>query len=237
LLLDEVCDLPLALQAKILRVLERHEVVSLGEPQPAQVDTRIVSAAQEALEAAVARKAFRPDLQARLDGITVRLPALRERIEDVPYLFARLLQDGSGGRPPGVDPLLIECLCLHDWPLNVRELATLVRRLLVLHSHEQSLRLEHLPKRLRDPSTRAGASAGDQAANADAPADARAQVERDDFDFARLLAALRRCSGNVSRAAAEVGMSRQRAYRLMQARPDLDLDEMRASDGASEGKP
>jgi DNA-binding NtrC family response regulator len=88
-------------------------------------------------------------LYARLDGLTVRLPPLRERIEDVPYLFARLLHEASGGRPPAVDPLLIEQLCLYDWPLNVRELATLVRRLLVLRGHEGLLKLDHLPARLR----------------------------------------------------------------------------------------
>jgi transcriptional regulator with AAA-type ATPase domain len=235
LLLDEVCDLPLALQAKILRALERREVVSLGEPQPVPVDTRIVAAAQESLEEAVAHKTFRSDLFARLDGISVRLPALRERIEDVPYLFARLSHEGSGGRPPGVDPLLIERLCLYDWPLNVRELSTLVRRLLVLHGHEQSLRLEHLPRRVRDPEARASGNAADPAGSATPAAEPRAQVERDDFDFARLVGALRRCAGNVSRAAAAVGMSRQRAYRLMQARPDLDLDEIRASEGEPEG--
>jgi two-component system nitrogen regulation response regulator NtrX len=147
------------------------------------------------------------------------------------------LYEGSGGHPPGVDPLLVESLCLYDWPLNVRELVTLVRRLLVLHGHERSLRLEHLPRRLRDPEARAGGSSAGRAEGDAEPSGPRDQVERDDFDFARLLAALRRCGGNVSRAAATVGMSRQRAYRLMQARPDLDLDELRSRDGKAEGGP
>jgi transcriptional regulator of acetoin/glycerol metabolism len=232
LLLDEICDLPLVLQAKILRVIEQHEVLSLGESQPIRIDTRVVAAAQGSLERAVAEKTFRADLYARLDGLTVTLPPLRERIEDVPYLFARLLHEGSGGRPPAVDPLLVEQLCLHDWPLNVRELGTLVRRLLVLRGHEECLKLEHLPSRLRQTLRGQGSSAVvPQPPHEDPPGPASgAEVDRDDFDYARLVNALRRHAGNMSRAAADTGMSRQRAYRLIQARQDLDLDEMRQAD-------
>ena len=90
LLLDEVSDLPLAIQAKLLRVLEQREVQPLGEAQPAPVDVRIIVATQEPLGEAVARQKFRPDLLARLDGICVRLPPLRERTGDMPALFSRL---------------------------------------------------------------------------------------------------------------------------------------------------
>jgi transcriptional regulator with PAS, ATPase and Fis domain len=226
LLLDEICELTLPLQAKLLRVIEQHEVLSLGESQPVRIDTRILVAAQESLERAVAESVFRADLLARLDGLTVKLPALRERIEDVPYLFARMLHEGSGGRPPDLDPLLIERLCLYDWPFNVRELVTLVRRLLVLHGHEKSFKLDVLPNRLRR---------AQQGATSGAPLD---QGERDELEYAKLLEALRSHAGNVSRAAAAAGLSRQRAYRLMQARPDLDLDELRAAESKSgEGSP
>jgi transcriptional regulator with PAS, ATPase and Fis domain len=200
------------LQAKILRVIEQREVLSIGESQPVPVDTRIVSAAQEPLDRAVAEKRFRADLYARLDGLTIRLPPLRERIEDVPYLFARLLSEGSGGQPPAVDPLLVEQLCLHDWPLNVRELATLVRRLLVVSGHEPCLKPGHLPARMRRPQQGAEPS----------PPGPDADVDRDEFDYACLVNALRRHGGNMSRAAADVGISRQRAYRLIQARQDVE---------------
>lgn len=229
LLLDEVCDLPLALQAKLLRVIEQREVLSLGESQPFAIDTRIVAAAQGALERAVAEKTFRADLYARLDGLTVKLPPLRERIEDVPYLFARMLHEGSGGRPPAVDPLLVEQLCLYDWPLNVRELTTLVRRLLVLHGHDGRLKRDHLPARL---GRHVRAADLDPAVRDSAPAEATpaAEIDRDEFDYARLVNALRRHAGNVSRAAADTGLSRQRAYRLIQAKQDVDLGEMRQAD-------
>ena len=149
LLLDEISDLPLPLQAKVLRVLEQREVVPLGESQPVPIDVRIVVAAQESLEKAVADKRFRADLYARLEGLTVRLPPLRDRLDDVPGLFARLLRDVAGGKPPTVEPRLVEALCLYDWPFNVRELVTLVRRVMVLHGHEPQLGRRHLPTRFR----------------------------------------------------------------------------------------
>jgi transcriptional regulator of acetoin/glycerol metabolism len=232
LLLDEIADVPLALQAKILRVLEQREVLPLGESQAVPVDIRIIAAAQGSLESAVAGKTFRADLFARVEGITVKLPALRDRIEDVPYLFARLLHEMSGGQPPAVDPRLVERLCLYDWPLNVRELVTLVRRLLVVHSNEAKLKTEHLPSRmLRDRSSMSGdPSLGDAARLATPPSEPRNQAERDELDFARLIEALRSHAGNVSRAASALGLSRQRAYRLIQARPDVALGDLRDSE-------
>ena len=223
LLLDEITDLPPGLQAKILRVLEQREVTPLGESQPVPVDVRIIAAAQGSLERAVSEKRFRMDLFARLDGVTVHLPPLRERIEDVPYLFARLLHDISGGHPPAVDPRLIEQLCLYDWPLNVRELVMLAKRLLIVHGSAGSLKLGHLPARVRRDGARVEPAA---ALAAPTPQD---QAERDELDFDRLIAALRVHGGNVSRAASAVGISRQRAYRLMQVRPELNLEGLRGS--------
>jgi len=235
LLLDEIADFPLALQAKILRVLEQQEIVPLGESHPVRVNTRVVAAAQHPLVDAVAAKTFRADLFARLEGICVRLPPLRERIDDVPYLFSRLLHELSGGHPPSVDPLLVERLCLYDWPLNVRELVTLVRRLLVMHGNEPSLKVRHLPPRIASaqagPSESVGGAEGADLRPAPAARlDPREQAERDAADFARLMEELRREAGNVSRAAAAMGLSRQRAYRLLRARPEVDLAGLRDSD-------
>jgi transcriptional regulator with AAA-type ATPase domain len=216
LLLDEVCELPLLLQAKLLRVIEQHEVHPLGEAKPVKLDVRVLAAAQEPLAEATAQGRFRADLFARLDGLTVRLPPLRERRAEIPYLFTRLLVEGSGARPPAVDVRVVERLCLYDWPFNVRELGLLVKRLLVLHGAEPMLKVQHLPERLRleqlDP---APPEATPERRGSEAP------------DFAELLEALRASAGNVARAAQSLGISRQRAYRLMQGRADLDLDALR----------
>ncbi len=223
LLLDEVCELPLTLQAKLLRVLEERVVQPLGEAQPVKLDVRVLAAAQFSLTEAVARGEFRADLYARLDGLTLKLPPLRERKAEVPYLFARMLLNGAGGRPPAVDARLVERLCMHDWPFNVRELSLVVKRLLVLHGAEEKLKLQHLPERLA-PERHALAAA----ARGEASADAAALAASDEpADLPRLVAALRRFGGNVAKAAQSLGISRQRAYRLMQGHPEVSLAALR----------
>jgi transcriptional regulator of acetoin/glycerol metabolism len=228
LLLDEICELTLPLQAKLLRVLEEREVQPLGEARPIKLNVRVLTAAQRSLAEAVARGEFRADLYARLDGLTLKLPPLRQRKAEVPYLFARMLLSGSGARPPAVDPRVVERLCLYDWPFNVRELALVVKRLLVLHGTEPKLKLRHLPERFLGG---AGDSAEVQPAEvAPAADDARSAPFADPPDLPRLLAALRESGGNVARAAQALGISRQRAYRLMQAHPEVSLAMLR--DGA-----
>jgi transcriptional regulator of acetoin/glycerol metabolism len=219
LFLDEILDLPMALQAKLLRVLEEGRVRGLGDTRDTAVDVRIIAATQEPLAAAVAEGRFRADLHARLDGLTVVLPPLRERREDVAPLFAELLRAHAAARPPAVEPKLIEALCVYDWPLNVRELVLLTRRLVGMHGHEGLLRKAFLPDRLlarRPDSPRPGGGARP----ARTPTDHEAEFEA-------FIDALRDHGGSVARAAAAIGVSRARAYRLLSARPDFSLDDVR----------
>jgi transcriptional regulator of acetoin/glycerol metabolism len=229
LLLDEISDLPLALQAKLLRVLEERAVQPLGEARPVPVDVRIVVAGQQPLIDVVRAKAFRADLLARLDGLTVELPPLRDRREDVLPLFTRLLEEAGEGRAPAIDSDLAERLCIHDWPFNVRELVLLVRRLVALHGTETTLQANHLPSRIGE-----GASAGpaDQPSPPTAgPAPVIAgPALREPVQLPALIAALRASRGVVARAAALLGISRQRAYRLMEAQ-GVDLDGLRGEPG------
>jgi transcriptional regulator with AAA-type ATPase domain len=220
LLLDEVSDLPLPLQAKLLRVLEQREVQPLGETRPVPIDVRIVVAGQHSLMEAARTGRFRPDLLARLDGLTVRLPPLRERREDVVPLFTRLLADVSHGRAPAFDSEVAERLSLHDWPFNVRELVLLVRRLLTLHGSESTLTGEHLPARIGEAAASNDTARAGGVAAASTPAAAAARGEP--VELPALIGALRTAGGNVARAAAMLGISRQRAYRLMEGQVDLD---------------
>jgi transcriptional regulator of acetoin/glycerol metabolism len=145
LFLDEVADLSPAIQPKLLRVLEQREVMPLGETRAVSVDVRVVVATQTPLADSVEEKRFRPDLFARLDGLHVRLPPLRSRIEEVPYLFARLLAAHAPEQAaPQVDAAFVERLCCHDWPFNIRELSLLVRKLLALHGGERLLKRSHV---------------------------------------------------------------------------------------------
>ncbi|HKO53217.1 MAG TPA: sigma 54-interacting transcriptional regulator [Polyangiaceae bacterium] len=210
LLLDEVSDLPLALQAKLLRALEQKAVQPLGEALPVPVDVRIVVAGQSSLFDAVKRQQFRADLLARLNGITLHLPPLRERRADIVLLFWHFLRALQPGTLPRLEPEFVERLALYDWPFNVREVLQLAKRLAVLQGAEGVLRAQHLPREMSlgtesspsSPSSPSGPSNAVQAPSA--------------IDLARLLAALRETGGNVTRAAAQLGVTRQRAYRLLE---------------------
>jgi transcriptional regulator of acetoin/glycerol metabolism len=234
LLLDEITDLPLSLQPKLLRALEQREVVPLGESQPVKIDVKVLVATQEPLERVVFEKRFRADLCARLEGFTLKLPPLRERIEDVPQLFARLLQESGAAGALAVEARLIERLCLYDWPFNVRELVLLARRLSTLHGKEPCLRAEHLPERIR----RSGSKARTELDAKDEPRAARRRPrdpDRAERELGELVEALREHRGNVASAAARVGISRQRAYRLMGEHPELDLESLRNEPASSRG--
>jgi DNA-binding NtrC family response regulator len=228
LLLDEVTDLPLSLQAKLLRVLEEREVQPLGEARPVPIDVRVVVAGQVSLLEASRQGRFRPDLLARLDGVTVKLPPLRSRREDVPPLFSHFLTELGQGRAPAVEGDLVERLCLHDWPFNVRELLLLARRLVVLHGGDSTLRASHLPERIGDPSaSRAPVeSAAAKSATSGPRAAAVSPGPAEPVELPALVAALRASGGNVARAAAMLGVTRQRAYRLMDGKA-IDLEALR----------
>jgi len=232
LLLDEVSDLPLVLQAKLLRVLEERAVQPLGETRPVPIDVRVVVAGQQPLMDVMRAGRFRADLLARLDGLTVRIPPLRTRREDVLPMFSRLLEAHGQGQTPAIDVDLAERLCLHDWPFNVRELVLLARRLLTLHGAEGTLRAEHLPKRIVEgtldvvtPSA-AGKVSDPLLPALPAPA-APPRPISEPVELPALVVALRASGGNVARAASILGISRQRAYRLMEGQ-SVDLETMRS---------
>lgn len=199
LLLDEVIELELATQAKLLRVLQEREVVPLGESTPVRFDVRVVVAAQVPLSRAVKAGRFREDLFMRLAGLELELPPLRSRISDIVPLFQRCLGQAAPGEPPRLEGKLVEALCLHRWPGNVRELELTAKRLIAVHGGEPVLRRSHLPPAMLE---RADASP--------APLEPRRRRE------ARELAALlRKHRGNMSKAAAEMNISRSHAYRLL----------------------
>lgn len=205
LFLDEMPELSPALQAKLLRVLEDGSVTGLGESTATVVDVRIVSAGQRPLRELVAQGRLRQDLAARLSGLELRLPPLEQRRCDVAALFRQFTQRLSGGRPPAVEGRLVEALCLHDWPENVRELELTTRRLLAVHGHESTLKRQHLPAEL-------------QALNADSEGKERASSpprDRREHDLSRIRQVLSENGNNVKAAASALGISRQRIYRLL----------------------
>jgi len=212
LFLDEVSDLSEAIQPKLLRVLEQGEVTPLGETRPIPVDVRVVVATQKPLTTLVDEDRFRADLMARLDGLRIRLLPLRARIEEVPNLFTRLLKAKSG-TAPAVDAAAVESLCCHRWPLNIREVTNLAKRVAALHGHEKMLKRSHLATLLGE---RMPASKTDKTNKSDpSPIEAAPSSPEDENWTAAereerklILEVLERCAGNQTAAAKKLNMSR-----------------------------
>jgi DNA-binding NtrC family response regulator len=204
--LDEIGDLPLALQSKLLRVLEEKKVRRVGETRPRAVDVRFVSATNKDLDHEVERGRFRQDLYYRLKIISIELPPLRERPEDARLLLDHFLDEFSRsmGRPrPFVSPVALEMLLHYPWPGNVRELQNEVQRSLVMAGGGPLILEEHLSPKI-NPAGLTYSSATHRFAEAKA-----------DFERRFLREALVRCRYHRTRTAAEVGLTRQGLFKLL----------------------
>lgn len=224
LFLDEIGEMPLELQPKLLRVLEERRVYPVGNSVGAPCDVRVLSATNRELTGEIAAGRFRGDLYARLYGIELRVPALRERREDILLLCEHYL--GSRGR---LSPRLVEALLLYDWPYNVRELCLLVEQLQAVGVHGSILEPELIAGRLPMRDRTAAASAVKPAAPAPLPVEtpasavavapetseqqARPVVPPPDLESLRHVLEL--CRGNVLRAARMLGASRYQIYRWL----------------------
>jgi DNA-binding NtrC family response regulator len=165
-LLDEIGDMPLGTQAKLLRVLEDQRVRRLGGKTEIQLDVRVVASTNSPLEMAMRDGKFREDLFYRLNVFPVPLPPLRDRLEDIPDLVAALLADMNRKHSTKVTeaaPAVLEILRTHSWPGNVRELRNVIERAAIL-AGEGSIRVEHLPPTFQ------GSSGGGRTASAAAAA-------------------------------------------------------------------
>ena len=133
--LDEIGDMPFKLQAKLLRVLENREVTRIGSNEPIKVNVRLISATHRDLETAIAEKEFRMDLYQRLQVVTIRLPALRERREDIPLLAAHFMKESNNSHGKHVTSIaepVRRAIMTYDWPGNVRELKNFIDSMVVL---------------------------------------------------------------------------------------------------------
>ena len=149
--LDEVGDMPAAMQAKLLRVLENGEVVRVGSNKPVHVDVRIVSATNTNLEGRVKENRFREDLYFRLAGVTIAIPPLRDRIEDIPQLiehFIKLANKDHETKVTGIASKAQRVLMGFDWPGNVRQLRNVIENMVVL-AGDGKISVEDLPAELR----------------------------------------------------------------------------------------
>ncbi|HVK07618.1 MAG TPA: sigma-54 dependent transcriptional regulator [Gemmataceae bacterium] len=227
LFLDEIGDMPLHLQAKLLRVLEYQQVERVGSNEPIQVNVRILSATHRDLEALIQEGKFRRDLYHRLNRVTVRLPALRDRADDIPELVTYFLTRAAGkaNRPrPAMAEEALARLRAYQWPGNVRQLDNVVCRAFGMCRGPQIL-TEHLD--FRSDSPPGPAAAGGQTA---AVAGLNAAIEwawatdqkplwetlHDLLERELLKVALARANGNQTEAADRLGMARGTVIKRMQ---------------------
>jgi two-component system NtrC family response regulator len=197
--LDEIGELPKAMQAKLLRVLESGEIRRVGENKPIMVDVRAVCATHRNLPEMVAAEEFREDLMYRINTFEITLPALRERIDDVAELSQHLLARHRRGKDSSVAEDAIEALKRHVWPGNVRELANVIEHATIL-CDSGPIRREHLPQRF-DSRQLIGA-----AKQKPGPITLR------DLEMEAIHDALERNGGNKPKAADQLGISLKTLY-------------------------
>jgi two-component system NtrC family response regulator/two-component system response regulator HydG len=167
LFIDEIGDFDISLQVKLLRVLEARAVTPVGGSKEIKVDTRVLAATSRDIRSMMAKGQFREDLYYRLNVITIELPPLRQRLDDIPLLVKRFMDRvnaQNGTQVKAISPDVIDALQKYHWPGNVRELLNIVERMIVL-SDGQTVEIHDLPAFIRDPSN--GSAAKIAAANND----------------------------------------------------------------------
>jgi two-component system, NtrC family, nitrogen regulation response regulator NtrX len=208
LFLDEVGDMSLKTQSKVLRTLDEGRFTPVGGDEPITVDARVIAATNKDLEEEIARGNFREDLFYRLNVIPFFVPPLRERKEDIPLLARHFLKEISAAysrRPREITDAAIDTLMRYSWPGNVRELRNVIERIVIMNPTATRYDMKHLPPLVyRDGSRR---SLGPEFSSLH---QARAAYERD-----YILKKLDESHGNVSRAAEVLGLERSHLYRKM----------------------
>ena len=212
--LDEIGDLSLALQVKLLRLLQEKEIRRVGETRTRRIDVRFISATNKELEKEIERGTFRMDLYYRLRILTIEVPPLRDRPEDIPLLVNHFVE--RYGREMGrdrafVSPRAMELLVDYRWPGNIRELQNEVQRSLILAGTDRLIREEHLSSKI------------DLHSQPPAPLTFNYFAAKAEFEKRFLRQALLRCGSNKARTAAEIGLTRQGLFKLLK-KHNLDAE-------------
>ncbi len=219
-LLDEISETTMALQVKLLRVLQESEIKRVGDTRSTHVDVRVIASTNRDLESEVKEGRFREDLYYRLSVITLRVPPLRNRKEDIPLLARHFLEKAcaASGREVALSSSAVALLTEYDWPGNARELENMLESA-VLHARGVLITPEDLPARIQR----------ERPASAALGSDLRAELfedlpSLDELEKRYLVHVLRSVGGNRSRAAEVLGVDRRTLYRMAE-RFHLDLDE------------
>jgi transcriptional regulator with PAS, ATPase and Fis domain len=239
LFLDEIGDMPLSLQARLLRVLQDKAVVPVGGTHPIPVDFVLVCATHHQLKEAVAQGRFREDLYWRIAGLTVQMPALRERDDLIPLISDMLHTLGhemKHGRVPDMADEVVEALMQHPWPGNLRQLHAVLRTACALLSpHENLLHWEHFgedlwddvfskPYRDDEPPLVAEVAAPRQTLALQTHDEAQSETNLKRLSHTAIERAIRASQGNMSQAARRLGISRNTLYRRLKQLRDAEDD-------------
>jgi len=206
--LDEIGDLDLTCQVKLLRVLQQHQFERLGDSRPRHTDMRVLAATNADLWAMVAQRTFREDLLYRINLITLRMPPLRKRVSDIPLLarhFANRFAKASALPEPEISAEAMEYLCRLPYPGNIRELKNLVERTIIISSSPRLDADDFSKNAINPPNAANGTTAtGDAAATLD------------DMERRAIETALAASNGNISKVSAKLGITRQTLYRKLE---------------------
>jgi DNA-binding NtrC family response regulator len=208
LFLDEIGDISPGLQARLLRALQEHEIVPVGSETTVKIDVRVIAATHRNLPDLVRQGRFREDLYYRLDVVTLRLPPLRERRQDIPLLvdhFLRTLSSRHGRGPVAVDPEALRRLLGYDWPGNIRELQNVLERALLL-AEQGVIGPEHLATTVRPTA----------AALPDTPPPVPALRGLEEVEREHVIRVLSATGGNREESSRILGISRRTLTRMIQ---------------------
>ena len=216
LFLDEIGDMPIAVQARLLRVLQESEVRPLGGTGTRKVDVRVIAASHVDLVGAVEHQKFRQDLFYRLNVVALRVPPLRERLDDIPILAAHFLKKHAGAKPTALSPETLEVMSEYGWPGNVRELENSILHALALHRGE-TISPDALPPAISGRGKGAGSAV---ATNDDedelTPLTEAKRRASGAFEKRYLTRVMEKAQGSVSEAARLAGLDRTNFRRLLQ---------------------
>jgi len=216
LFLDEIGDMPMGVQARLLRVLQEGEVRPVGASGVKSVDVRVIAATHVDLAAAVEQGKFRQDLYYRLNVVVLQVPPLRDRLDDLPLLAAHFLRKHGGKSPPSLSPDALEALAGHGWPGNVRELENALLHAIALH-HDEVISAESLPLRTAK-ATALPVVRDDEELLPLTEAKRRASAS---YEKSYLVKVMAKAQGSVSEGARLAGLDRTNFRRLLQ-RHNLD---------------
>ncbi|QAU35025.1 sigma-54-dependent Fis family transcriptional regulator [Janthinobacterium sp. 17J80-10] len=214
LFLDEIGDMPLSLQARLLRVLQERMVTPLGSSRSIPVNVALICATHRNLRELISAGVFREDLYYRLNGLVVKLPPLRER-SDLEVVVQRLIVSEADGMQCTVSAEVLQLFKRHNWPGNCRQLTNLLRTAIVMVGDDREIRREHLPDDFLDDidAVRQGESTQSTRIGAEVYAPMPASATLDDVEISLIQKALAAHGGNISATARALGVSRNKIYR------------------------